>query len=86
MGAKEEAHKIVSTAGLLLIDAMVFHEVMASFHKGIPLSTLISSQNLKRELEESWRHIIQRINYEPVLEIALNILMNMPQAHPSIGS
>ncbi|MEM1587364.1 MAG: N-6 DNA methylase [Candidatus Bathyarchaeia archaeon] len=84
MGAREEAHKIVSTAGLLLIDAMVFHEVIASFHKDIPtLSTLMSSQNLKRELEDSWRYIIQRINYEPVLEIALNILMNMP-ASPSL--
>ncbi|MEM2351455.1 MAG: N-6 DNA methylase, partial [Thermoproteota archaeon] len=83
MGAREEAHKIVSTAGLLLIDSMVFHEVVASSHKDIPtLSTLISSQNLKRELEESWRYIIRKINYEPVLEIALNILMNMP-ASPS---
>ncbi|MEM0233686.1 MAG: hypothetical protein QXL22_06680 [Candidatus Nezhaarchaeales archaeon] len=46
---------------LLLIDTMVFHEVIASFHKDIPtLSTLISSQNLKRELEDSWRYIIQK--------------------------
>ena len=79
MGSKEETHKLVSTAGLLLIDAMVFHEVIASFHKNVPtLSVLMASQNLKRALENSWRYIIQKINYEPVLEIALNILMNMP--------
>jgi len=79
MNSKEDVHKLVSTAGLLLVDAMVFHEIIAAFHKEIPtLSTLISSANLKRELENSWQYIIENINYEPVLEIALNILMNMP--------
>jgi hypothetical protein len=63
---------------------MVFHEIIAAFHKNIPtLSTLISSVNLKKELENSWRYIIENINYEPVLEIALNILNNMP-ASPTL--
>lgn len=84
MGSKEDVHKLVSTAGLLLVDAMVFHEIIASFHKDIPtLSTLISSANLKKELENSWRYIIRNINYEPVLEIALNILVNVP-ASPAL--
>jgi len=79
MSGREDVHKIVSTAGLLLVDAMVFHEIMAAFYKDIPtLSTLLSSMNLKKELENSWRYIIDRINYEPVLEIALNILESMP--------
>ena len=83
MNGKEDVHKLVSTAGLLLIDAMVFHEIIASFHKNVPtLSMLMTSQNLKKELEKSWQNIIQSINYEPVLEIALNILRNMP-ASPS---
>ena len=79
MSGKEDVHKIVSTAGLLLIDAMVFHEIIASFHKEVPtLSMLISSSNIKKEFERSWRYIIDKINYEPVLEIALNILTNLP--------
>ena len=36
MSGKEDVHKLVSTAGLLLIDAMVFHEIIASFHKNVP--------------------------------------------------
>ena len=84
MSSKEDVHKLVSTAGLLLVDAMVFHEIIAAFHKDIPtLSTLTSSANLKKDLESSWRYIIQNINYEPVLEIALNILVNMP-ASPTL--
>ncbi|MEM3673713.1 MAG: hypothetical protein QW468_05800, partial [Candidatus Bathyarchaeia archaeon] len=79
MSSREDVHKLVSTAGLLLVDAMVFHEIIAAFHKDIPtLSMLMSSANLKKELENSWRYIIQNINYEPVLEIALDILVNMP--------
>ncbi|RLG43685.1 MAG: hypothetical protein DRN81_06030, partial [Thermoproteota archaeon] len=79
MRSKEDVHKLVSTAGLLLVDAMVFHETIAAFHKEIPtLSMLLSSSNIKKELENSWRYIIQNIDYEPVLEITLNILMNLP--------
>jgi len=79
MESKEEAQKLVSTAGLLLIDAMVFHEIIAASHKEVPtLSTLIASQNLKKELETSWRYVIDNIDYEPVLDITLNILMNIP--------
>lgn len=79
MGNKEDAHKLVSTAGLLLVDAMVFHEIIAASHKEVPtLSMLMASANLKKELENSWQYIIENINYEPVLEITLNILMNIP--------
>jgi type I restriction-modification system DNA methylase subunit len=84
MKSKEDVHKLVSTAGLLLVDAMVFHEIIAALHKEIPtLSTLIASANLKKELENSWQYIIENIDYEPVLEIALNILNNIPSS-PSL--
>ncbi|MBT0160397.1 hypothetical protein G4O51_10485 [Candidatus Bathyarchaeota archaeon A05DMB-2] len=79
MGKKEDVHKLVSTAGLLLVDAMVFHEIIAASHKEVPtLSTFMSSANLKKELENSWQYIIQNIDYEPVLDISLSILMNLP--------
>lgn len=79
MENKEESQKLVSTAGLLLIDAMVFHEIIAASHKEVPtLSTLMESANLKKELENSWQYIISNINYEPVLDITLNILRNIP--------
>jgi len=79
MESKEESQKLVSTAGLLLIDALVFHEIIAASHKEVPtLSTLMASANLKKELENSWQYIINSINYEPVLDITLNILRNIP--------
>jgi len=77
--SREEAQKLISTAGLLLTDTMVFQEVIAASHKKVPtLSTLMASSNLKKDLETSWQYVIQNINYDPVFEIALRILMNMP--------
>lgn len=79
MGSKEDTQKLISTAGLLLVDAMVFHEIIAASHKEVPtLSTLLTSANLKKELENSWQYIIDNIDYEPVLDITLNILRNIP--------
>ena len=79
MGSKEDTQKLISTAGLLLVDAMVFHEIIAASHKEVPtLSTLMTSANFKKELENSWQYIIDNINYEPVLDITLNILRNIP--------
>ncbi|MBO3798909.1 MAG: N-6 DNA methylase [Thermoproteota archaeon] len=79
MTNKEDPQKLLSTAGLLLLDAMVFQEVIAAFHKKVPtLSVLIDSRNVKKELEASWDYIIKNINYEPVMDIALKILKSMP--------
>jgi len=79
VGGKEDTQKLISTAGLLLVDAMVFHEIIAASHKEVPtLSTLMASANLKKELENSWQYIIDNIDYEPVLDITLNILRNIP--------
>jgi len=79
MRSKEDTQKLVSTAGLLLIDAMVFQEIIAATHKEVStLSTLSDSANLKKALEASWQYIIEDIDYEPVLDIALRILKNMP--------
>ena len=79
MASKEDTQKLISTAGLLLIDAMVFHEIIAASHTEVPtLSTLMSSANLKKELENSWQYIINYIDYEPVLDITLSILKNIP--------
>jgi len=78
MSKTSDVHRIVSTAGLLIVDALVLHEVIAAHNKNVPtLSKLLRSANLKKELENSWNYIISEINYQPVLQVALDILTNM---------
>ena len=79
MTSKQDNLKITSTAGLLLMDAMIFQEIIASKHKEVhTLSMSESSGNLKKDLEENWDYIMQNIDYIPVLEISLRILRTIP--------
>jgi len=79
MRGDRESHKLASTAGLLLLDAMVFHEVLAKMDTRIPtISSILAERNLKRALEEAWSYILHEIDYEPIFDIALRILRNLP--------
>jgi type I restriction-modification system DNA methylase subunit len=80
----KDIHKLISTAGLLIIDALVLSEIIAARNKEVPtLSILLRSANLKKEIENSWQYIIKKINYQPVLQIALDVLRNM-SASPTL--
>jgi type I restriction-modification system DNA methylase subunit len=80
----KDIHKLISTAGLLIIDALVLSEIIAARNKEVPtLSILLQSANLKKEIENSWQYIIKKINYQPVLQIALDVLRNM-SASPTL--
>jgi type I restriction-modification system DNA methylase subunit len=80
----KDIHKLISTAGLLIIDALVLSEIIAARRKEVPtLSILLQSANLKKEIENSWQYIIKKINYQPVLQIALDVLRNM-SASPTL--
>jgi type I restriction-modification system DNA methylase subunit len=80
----KDIHKLISTAGLLIIDALVLSEIIAARRKEVPtLSILLQSANLKKEIENSWQYIIEKINYQPVLQIALDVLRNM-SASPTL--
>ena len=76
--------KILATSALLLIDAMVLHEVLTRrLEKIDTLSTIRSKTNVKKSLEDNWRLILKE-DYEPVFEIALRILENLP-ASPQVN-
>ena len=82
MTSKQDSLKITSTAGLLLMDAMIFQEIIASKLKEVhTLSMSESTGNLKKDLEESWSYIMQNIDYIPVLEISLRILRTIPVSY-----
>lgn len=70
--------KVLATAGLILVDAMIFHEVLARFRSEAPtLGSIRGDQNLKRQLEDAWTAILN-IDYEPVFALAQDILQNLP--------
>ena len=76
--ASKEDLKVLATAGLILIDAMIFHEVLANQKDDIrPLGQIRAESNVKKTLEDEWT-IILKVNYEPIFELALNVLTCLP--------
>ena len=75
--------KVLATAGLILTDTLIFHEVLARNNPKIKtLSQIRVSGNIKRELEDEWAKILE-INYAPVFELGLDILRSLP-ASPAL--
>lgn len=76
--ASQENLKVLATAGLILTDAMIFHEVLANLKAQIEtLSQIRVQSNIKKALEDEWVEIL-KIDYEPVFELALKILRHLP--------
>jgi type I restriction-modification system DNA methylase subunit len=70
--------KVLATAGLILTDAMIFHEVLANLRAEIKtIAQIRTESNVKRAFEDEWMKIL-RIDYEPVFELALKILRHLP--------
>jgi len=76
--ASQEDLKVLATAGLILTDAMIFHEVLANLKAEIEtISEIRTQSNIKKTLEDEWVKIL-KIDYEPVFELALKILRHLP--------
>ncbi len=78
----KDAIKVLATAALLLIDAMVFQEIIAKFYPNVrTLASMREAVNIKRALEREWSKIVAELDYEPIFSIALNILRELPATH-----
>lgn len=65
-------------SGLVLINAMIFQEVLSE-HNGYvhPLQRTLSAENPQRAFSEHWKFILDEINYFPIFHVAREILLNL---------
>jgi hypothetical protein len=78
MKNKKDEQKILATSAILLIDAMVFQEVLARKDPAIEtLSSIRYKQNTKKSFEDVWTEILKK-NYQPIFKIAQDILKSLP--------
>jgi len=76
---RRDAVKLASTAGLLLLDAMVMQEVLAARDRRIrTLAQIRAHSNVKRAFETEWNKIVSQIDYEPIFQMALKIARCLP--------
>lgn len=67
--SRNDVCKILATSGLILLDAMVMHEVLARKYSDIrTLSAVRNSNNIKSVFKDEWRKILDK-NYEPIFSI-----------------
>ncbi|MCD6513306.1 MAG: hypothetical protein J7L07_00105 [Candidatus Odinarchaeota archaeon] len=85
MRNKRDKQKIIATSAILLMDAMIFQEVLARREPKIKtLSSIRVQANIKMGLEDAWSEILEK-NYHPIFWIALNILKVLP-ASPNVNA
>lgn len=85
MRSKEDEQKILATSAILLIDAMVFQEVLARKDPTIEtLSSIKYKSNIKKSFEDAWAEILKK-NYQPIFKIAQDILKSLP-ASPNVNA
>jgi hypothetical protein len=85
MKNKGDEQKILATSAILLIDAMVFQEVLARKDPEIEtLSSIRDKQNIKKGFEDAWTEILKK-NYQPMFKIAQDILKSLP-ASPNVNA
>jgi len=75
-----ESARIIKMAGLALVDAMVFQEVLASSDPDVDtLSKIASNPPIQQGLIKSWTAILEK-NYAPIFELGKAILVSLPSS------
>jgi len=77
-----ESTRIIKMAGLALVDAMVFQEVLALSDPTVDtLSKIAATPPVQQSLIRSWTAILEK-NYEPIFELGKAILVSLPSSPP----
>ena len=76
--SEKDRNAALQIAGLVLFNALAFHDRLAISNPGVPTVAeahrQITSFNSLAGLRDAWRNICDRIDYVPVFELAIEIL------------
>lgn len=75
----EEAEAISRISSLVLVNAMIFQEILSSHREFsvAPLEKLINEENVLSAFSSQWRELL-KINYYPIFHLARELLMQVP--------
>jgi type I restriction-modification system DNA methylase subunit len=74
----QEADAISRISGLVLVNAMIFQEILASYDDRVDsLEKVLNEPNLIGSFSEHWGFILEEINYYPIFHLAREILINL---------
>lgn len=74
----QEADAICRISGLVLVNAMIFQEILAYYDNPVDsLEKVLNEPNLIGSFSEHWRFILEEINYYPIFHLAREVLINL---------
>jgi hypothetical protein len=77
----EQKNAVSRISGLVLINAMIFQEVLSDHNKKVnPLQIVLNSPNIQGEFSTHWKFIVKEINYYSIFHVASEILDNIPNS------
>lgn len=72
---KKAAKAINRIAGLVIVNALMFQEVLSQKDSRVtPLAGFVSKTNIVDSILKHWHYILNEINYYPIFNIAYNLL------------
>jgi hypothetical protein len=73
-----EADAISRISGLVLVNAMIFQEILAYYDDRVnSLEKVLNDPNLLGSFSEHWRFILEDINYYPIFHLAREIIIDL---------
>jgi hypothetical protein len=74
----EQVTAAVRVSGLILLNAIISHEVLAQHHRKIAgIKTLTVNASPVDFFVEQWRRIVEKIDYYPIFHLAIEIIINV---------
>lgn len=73
--------RVCRIASLAIINALIFQEVLASNKARVStIRSTLEESDIISAFSQSWKHILDEINYVPIFKIARQILLELPSS------
>ena len=83
----EHIDAVSRISGLVLINAMIFQEIIAEHDTRIrSLSKIADDPNPPEEFRQHWKYIIEKIDYDPIFRVARELLLDLTASKDIIDS
>ena len=83
--SNEEKTASCRVGGLVLLNAMIFHEVLTQKYPAVTSLRLLQNPEGRLKLQEIWQYILDEINFISIFSLSTEIYLSISAATPGFG-
>ncbi len=83
--SNEEKTASCRVGGLVLLNAMIFHEVLTQKHPAVTSLRLLQDPEGRLKLQRIWQYILDEINFISIFSLSTEIYLSISAATPGFG-